>query len=93
MEGEVESQRQQRLSDAKQVEAKAARIKVTMIVISVLIYCQGDDDCDDYDDEGDDQDNCLRCHHHHQCWHFSQKLSLLYSLSKICQLIFLLKPL
>ena len=30
LEGEVESQRQQRLSDAKQVEAKAARIKVTL---------------------------------------------------------------
>ena len=31
LEGEVESQRQQRLSDAKQVEAKAARIKVTVL--------------------------------------------------------------
>ena len=37
MEGEVESQRQQRLSDAKQVEAKAARIKVTMIILMTVM--------------------------------------------------------
>ena len=42
LEGEVESQRQQRLSDAKQVEAKAARIKVTMIFI--IIFYDDDDD-------------------------------------------------
>ena len=42
LEGEVESQRQQRLSDAKQVEAKAARIKVTMIFI--IIFYDGIDD-------------------------------------------------